>query len=145
VRAVFDTNVLARAYQAAHGPARRALLEVISGPHVLVLSSYILRELERVLRYPRLAERSGLRPADISEYLERLAIVSSLVALEKVPADLLRDPEDAPILGTALAGRADFLCTRDAHYYDARATTGNIFSPALRAGIAIRNAPASAL
>jgi predicted nucleic acid-binding protein len=33
---------------------------------------------------------------------------------------LLRDATDAPILGTALAGRADILCTRDADLFEER-------------------------
>jgi predicted nucleic acid-binding protein len=41
-----------------------------------------------------------------------------LVTPDSVPENLLRDPTDAPILGTALAGRADILCTRDADLFD---------------------------
>jgi putative PIN family toxin of toxin-antitoxin system len=118
VRVVFDTNVLARAHQRAKGPARRAVLHVTSGSDVLILSPYILAELERVLTYPRLLTRSGLSPSDIAEYLENLALISCLVTPDSVPENLLRDPTDAPILGTALAGRADILCTRDADLFD---------------------------
>jgi predicted nucleic acid-binding protein len=85
-----------------------------------VLSSYILGELERVLSYPRLAARSDLGPADISEYLQTLAMASCLVAPSDVPVGVTGDPDDAPILGTVLAGRADVLCTRDAHFFEAK-------------------------
>ena len=37
-----------------------------------------------------------------------------LVTLEQVSENLLRDPTDVLILGTALAGQADILCTRHA-------------------------------
>jgi len=114
VRVVFDSNVLARAHQRAQGPARRALLHVTSGSDTLILSPYILWELERILTYPRLLKRSGLNPGDIAEYLESLGEAACLVTPEQVPQNLLRDSTDAPILGTALAGQADFLCTRDA-------------------------------
>lgn len=118
MRIVFDTNVLARAHQRAQGPARRAVLHVTSGSDILILSPYILAELERVLTYPRLLKRSGLTPADIAEYLENLALMSCLVTPGSVPENLLRDPTDAPILGTALAGHADILCTRDADLFE---------------------------
>jgi uncharacterized protein len=118
VRIVFDSNVLARAHQRAKGPARRALLQVVSSSDVLILSHYILAELERILVYPRLLKRSGLSPHDIAEYLENLALIASLVTPEQVPKGLLRDATDAPILGTALAGRADVLCTRDADFFE---------------------------
>jgi predicted nucleic acid-binding protein len=72
VRIVFDTNVLARAHQLAHGPARRALLFVTTGSDVLILSQYLLQELRRILTYPRLLRSSGLTPLDISEYLDYL-------------------------------------------------------------------------
>ena len=120
MRAVLDTNVLARAHKNAQGPARRVLLHVISGSNVLVFSADILGELERVLRYPRLLTRSGLTSDDIAEYLENLNAVSCLVRPESVPAEVLRDPTDGPILGTALAGEAEVLCTRDADLFDQR-------------------------
>jgi putative PIN family toxin of toxin-antitoxin system len=113
VRVVFDTNVLARAHQRADGPARRALLEVISRSDVLVILPYILVELERVPTYPRLLKRSGLTTADIGEYLEGLSQIACVVAPAHVEETFLRDPTDAAILGTAIAGRADVLCTRD--------------------------------
>ncbi len=120
MRIVFDTNVLARAHQRAQGPARRALLHVISGSDDLVISPYLVWELERVLTYPRLLKSSGLTTSDVTEYLEALALISFFVTPESVPGSLLRDPSDEPILGTALAGRAEYLCTRDADFYEER-------------------------
>jgi putative PIN family toxin of toxin-antitoxin system len=117
VRIVFDTNVLARAHQLAHGPARRGLLFVATGSDVLILSQYLLQELRRTLTYPRLVRNSGLTPVDISEYLDYLARVSTLVRPISVPKHLLRDQADEPVLGTALAGNADAICTRDAHFF----------------------------
>jgi putative PIN family toxin of toxin-antitoxin system len=93
---------------------------VASSSNVLIISPYILGELERVLTYPRLLRRSGLTSGDIAEYLENLAVLSCLVMPKGVPDGLLRDPADAPILGTALAGEADVLCTRDADFFEER-------------------------
>ena len=117
MRIVFDTNVLARAHQLAHGPARRALLFVATGSEVLVVSQYLLQELRRILAYPRVMKSSGLTALDISEYLDYLARVSTLVHPLSVPEKLLRDPADEPVLGTALAGNADIICTRDADFF----------------------------
>ncbi len=118
MRIVFDTNVLARAHQQAHGPARRALVQVACGTDVLILSPYLLQELGRILTYPKLQKRSRLSPPDIADYLEYLARVSTLVDPVPVPANLLRDQTDEPVLGTALAGKADAICTLDAHFFD---------------------------
>jgi uncharacterized protein len=114
VRVVLDTNILARAHQRATGPARRVLFHLTSPAHELITSAYILGELERVLRYPRLLTQSGLTSEDIAEYLESLAATACVVRPDAVPLGVLRDPTDTPILGTALAGKADVLCTRDA-------------------------------
>ena len=120
MRVVFDTNVLARAHQRARGPARRALFHVSAGPDVLIISRYLLQELERVLTYPRLLRRSGLTPLDITEFVEFLARVSTLVDPAPVPQNVLRDQSDVPVLGTALAGAADVICTRDADFFEDR-------------------------
>jgi len=117
VRIVFDTNVLARAHQLADGPARRGLLFVATGSDVLILSQYLLQELKRILTYPRLLGRSGLTAVDISEYLDYLARISTLVHPISVPENLMRDQADEPVLGTALAGNADVICTRDADFF----------------------------
>ena len=119
MRIVFDTNVLARAHQLAHGPARRGLLFVATGSDVLILSQYLLQELRRILAYPRVLKSSGLTALDISEYLDYLARVSTLVHPLPVPEKLLRDPADEPVLGIALAGNADVICTRDADFFTA--------------------------
>src|SRR5271156_2092564 len=107
-----------RAHRRAQGPARRVLLHMVSSSDVLIISPYILGELERVLTDPRLLRHSGLTSGDIVEYLENLALLSCLVMPRDVPDGLLRDPTDAPILGTALAGNADVLCTRDADFFE---------------------------
>ncbi|MBZ5562931.1 MAG: putative toxin-antitoxin system toxin component, PIN family [Acidobacteriia bacterium] len=117
MRIVLDTNVLARAHQLAHGPARRLLLRIIAGPDVLILSPYLLLELERILVYPRMLKQSGLSRFDIAEYVECLARVSTLVDPAPVLEGVLRDRGDEPVLGTALAGRAEVLCTRDADFF----------------------------
>jgi putative PIN family toxin of toxin-antitoxin system len=117
VRIFFDTNVLARAHQLAHSPARRALLFAATGSDVLILSLYLMQELRRILAYPRVLKSSGLTALDISEFLDYLARVSTLVHPLSVPEKLLRYPADEPVFGTALAGNADVICTRDADFF----------------------------
>jgi predicted nucleic acid-binding protein len=56
MRIVLDTNILVRANIKAEGPAREALLKIISGNYVLITSPFLLREVERALVYPRFAE-----------------------------------------------------------------------------------------
>ncbi len=69
MRIVFDTNILVRANIKAQGPAREALLKIISGNHVLITSPFLLRELERALAYPRLQKLWRLSLQDIQEHM----------------------------------------------------------------------------
>jgi predicted nucleic acid-binding protein len=56
VNFTLDSNILVRAVASPQGPALR-LLDIILGGHTLVLSRFILDEVERVLLYPRLQAR----------------------------------------------------------------------------------------
>jgi len=49
--------------------------------------------------------------------LDYLARVSTVVHPLSVPEKVLRDPADEPVLGTALAGNAGVICTRDADFF----------------------------
>lgn len=121
MRIVIDTNVLVRAHPRAQGPARRLLNHVTKSPSdVLILSSFILSELKRVLAYPRLARRYGLSSDEVAEYVRDLIIGSAIVMPQVVQPSPIRDVEDNPVLGTALAGAADVLCTLDRDFFDAR-------------------------
>jgi len=116
VRIVLDTNILVRANPrvSPEGLARDLLLTIVSGPHVLVLSAPILFEVRRVLAYPHVQARWPLTPEAIDRYLVYLSALAEVVA--PIPASspvVISDPDDDPILQTAITGRADVLCTRD--------------------------------
>ncbi|SRR5579871_840860 len=118
MRLVVDINVLARAHPKALGPARRLLQNIWLDGHVLIISDPLFQELERVLLYPRMLRRSGLTPDEIDTFLWEVVQQAEIVTPAPVPAAVLRDPTDEPVLGTALAGKADVLCTNDLDFYD---------------------------
>jgi len=115
VRVVLETNILIRANPTVspRGLARDLLLTVLSGPHVLILSSAILEEVQRVLNYPRVQARWSL-PADvIAKYVFFLQDAGAVVDLPKTFPAVVSDPDDDLVLQTAIAGEADILCSRD--------------------------------
>jgi predicted nucleic acid-binding protein len=59
MRAVLDSNVLARAVYSIGGPAEEAVRRLAAPPHVLIVSQFLLTELRRVLRYPRVQRVHG--------------------------------------------------------------------------------------
>jgi len=113
VRVVLDTGVLVRANAKSKGPAREVLMAIIDGAHELVTSAFLLDEMARVLRYPRLLARHGLSDQEIEEQVDYLRQISELVDVVVRKPVVLSDPDDDPVVYTAVDGRADVLCTRD--------------------------------
>jgi predicted nucleic acid-binding protein len=84
----------------------------------LVLSRFILDEVERVLLYPRLQARYRISATEAARFTGNLADVAHLVEPVIVRPLLLSDPTDDAILYTAADGRADILCTRNIRHFD---------------------------
>jgi uncharacterized protein len=118
MRIVLDTNILVRANIKAHGPAHEILLTILHGDHTLISSPFLLRETERVLTYPRLQRLWQLTPQDIQEHIDLLEKISCLVSPLMERPVVIKDPNDDPVIYTALAGKADALCTLDRHFFD---------------------------
>jgi putative PIN family toxin of toxin-antitoxin system len=122
MRVVLDTNILVRTHANARGPARELLLLVTGSPeHTLLLSPFILQELERVFGYERVRKATRLTEEEIVEYLAYLRSkdVSELIFPGSAPRVIPSDEEDDPIVHTAVIGRANALCTLNRHFYAA--------------------------
>jgi len=106
VRFVLDTNVIIAAF-AARGLCPE-ILEVSISSHTIVLSEYILAETqEKLIKKIKLQKKSVL---DIIQYLRDVAEITTPVPLNE---SLCRDKDDVQIIGTALAGLADYIVTGD--------------------------------
>ena len=117
MRIVLDTNVLARAVRGGTGPAAELLGIVMVPPHTFILSPFLLSELSRVLRYERVRKLHKLDDAQLDAYVQSLQTAALVV---NPPAGtstsvVVADPDDDPIVATAVAGQAEVLCTRDHH------------------------------
>ncbi len=119
MRIVLDTNILVRANIKAQGPAREALLKIISGNHVLITSPFLLREVERALAYPRLQKLWRLSLQDIQEHVQFLVKVSELAHPIIGAPVVLKDSNDDPAIYTAASGKADAICTLDSDFLEA--------------------------
>jgi putative PIN family toxin of toxin-antitoxin system len=119
VKVVLDTNILVRAYPGATGPAKKLLTHLAtSEDDHLATSPYILQELRNVLSRPRTFKRIGLGATEIDEFVHDISKVSEIVIPQDVAFDVLSDPDDLPVLGTALACNADAICTLDRAFYE---------------------------
>ena len=113
MRIVLDTTILVRANESSQGLARQLLLDIVAGRHALLLSSEILYELARVLRYPRMQALHGLPESRIYDYIGFLREVSELVTLNPLLSIPIRNVKDIVVVQTALIGEADVICTKD--------------------------------
>ena len=107
MRVVTDTNVLFAAFVSTEGTWAQ-LIEILLEGHTLVLSVYILGELRE-----HLTGKKRLDPALVDEQIAFLESSAVMVTPSAVPADIINDPDDLPVLGTAVAGQADCLVTGD--------------------------------
>jgi uncharacterized protein len=118
MRAVLDSNVLARAVYSAGGPAEECVRR-LHPPHALITSLALLDELRRVLHYPRLRRVHGFDDEKIERVVTALRVAAACV---EVPGDAIahvvpHDPDDDLVVATAVAGKADVLCTRNRHLF----------------------------
>jgi uncharacterized protein len=107
VRALLDSSVLVAAYISRAGTCA-SLLEDILNDHEWVTSNFILDELSRKLR-----DKFKYPEDEIAQIREAAMIGAELVTPAEIPSDACRDPNDLPILGTAVAGRAEVIITGD--------------------------------
>jgi putative PIN family toxin of toxin-antitoxin system len=115
LRVVLDTNVLLSGIAYPASVPGKILAAWRHGSVEVLLSTYILDELRRVL--PRLAHRHGLTSAEIDDLVDALSIQAEVVEPLPQAEPALRDIDDQPVLGTLLAAlkisAADYLITGD--------------------------------
>jgi putative PIN family toxin of toxin-antitoxin system len=119
MRAVLDSNVLARAVYSVGGPAEEAVRRLRAPPHVLIVSEFILVELRRVLHYPRLRQVHGFDDGKIEAVVAAIEPFAAIVEMreEDVVRVVPHDPDDDHIVAAAVVSGADVLCTRNRHFY----------------------------
>ena len=97
MRVTLDSNIVVRAVISPQGPALR-LLDIILSTHILVLSRFILDEVERVLLYPRLQARYRIMASEAARFTGKLADVAHMVEPLIVRPLVLSDPDDDAVL-----------------------------------------------
>lgn len=107
MRVLLDTNVWFAALRLETGFCAVLYRECIL-KHQIILSEYILKELR-----PHLVEKARLSSSKLDELFTILRSSCVMVEPQELPGDSCRDINDVPILGTAMAGRAEVIVTGD--------------------------------
>ena len=111
MRIVLDTNIFVSALIQSRGPSASLVDAWLDETFELVTSIDQLLELRDVLGRPSIQKRiTSVEAEKLLDLIEAVAIV-----LRSVPSDvdLSPDPDDNPILATAIAGEADFIVSGD--------------------------------
>lgn len=107
MKVVFDTNIFISAFAIPGSQAENAVLRIIEGRDVLLLSKGILDELLTVL---------STKFSRDKEEISRVAVILSEIAEWVVPSEkikVLNDDPDNRILECAVSGNADVIVTGD--------------------------------
>ena len=118
-RCVFDCVVLLQAAVSRRGPAFALLRLVESDRLELLVCDEAISELRDVLLRPAVQQRFPFLTAEfVGAYLARLQEIAT--PIQPVPAifHLSRDPDDELYINLALAGKAQYLVTRDRDLLD---------------------------
>lgn len=106
MKVVLDTNVIIAAF-AARGLCAD-VFEVCLADHQILISSYILDEV-----HEKLLSKLKLTAERASEMQTFLGSFTTVVTPVEVAADVCRDKDDLPVIGTALAAAAPILVSGD--------------------------------
>jgi uncharacterized protein len=112
VRIALDSSALIAAHISRAGVCAE-LLEDVLLHHELVISEFILEELSR-----KLCEKFDFPQRDANHVAAFLRRVGVLVSPADLPPDLCRDPNDIPVLGTAVSGECALLISVDRDLLD---------------------------
>ncbi len=117
MRAVLDTNLLV-SYLISHRPPIADLIDIhlVRGDFALLTSVALLRELDRVLQYPKLH-----RYYDAETRLRFIALVAAAGEIVDVPEQvppICRDPDDDQVIACAVVGEANVIVSGDRDLLD---------------------------
>ena len=125
MRIMVDTNILISAILFPSGQAAKAFEKII-GEHELVIASYCVDELKKVVarKFPSKLSAIDLFLKDLSfDLVYTPDNISSRVVQ-------IRDPKDYPVIYTAILENVDILVTGDHDFFDININHPEILSPA---------------
>lgn len=116
IRVVVDTNVFVSGIIGKNSPPARLLKLWESGKLTIITTAAVISEIERVLNYPKIKKGHNLGDDQIRQVVLNIARYSVDVTKSAQPVSVIKeDPDDDKFLSAAVAGKADFIISGDAH------------------------------
>lgn len=115
LRAVVDTNLFVSGLFGRDSVSAKLQDHWIKLDFILVTSIDIIREVNRVLHYPRIQERFNPKDETLKRFF-RLIFRKAVITKDIYKTDRITDdPTDNKFLACALEGKADYIISRDPH------------------------------
>jgi hypothetical protein len=115
LRAVVDTNLLISGIFGKDSLSAKLQDHWINQEFELVTSIEIMKEMSRVLQYPRIREKFHPKDETLKRFF-RLIFRKAIITKDTYKTDRISDdPSDNKFLACALEGKADFIVSRDPH------------------------------
>ena len=123
-RVVIDTNVIISGVIQKSGFPFKVVKLWEDEKFVLITSAATIEEAGRVLNYPKISKKYKLTDDDIKRSITNLLRYSTLIDDPPAINAIKEDPEDNKILAAAVAGKADYIISGDAHLLGLRRYEG---------------------
>lgn len=104
---VLDTNIIISAF-GWEGNSRELLRQILNQEHECILSVKIVKELKKVLDYPKFKFTSEQK----KKFLEIVLQISTVIET-KIELDVCDDKNDNIFLECSIEGKADYIITGD--------------------------------
>lgn len=118
MKIVIDANLFASALIKPESNPGRILDLVKQNQVELILSPAIIREIKRILLYPRLQKYHHKTAQEIDAYFEDVLMFAWIVEGEKTVDIIKDDPSYNKYLACAYEGEADYIVSGDHHLLD---------------------------
>ncbi len=118
MKIVVDANLFASGLIKPNSNPGKILDLVQQNRVELILSPAIIKEIKRILLYPKIQKYHRKTAQEIDEYFEDLLMFAWIVEGEEIVNAIKDDPADNKYLACAYEGEADYILSGDHHLLD---------------------------
>jgi putative PIN family toxin of toxin-antitoxin system len=115
MKVVLDANIYVSSMINTQGNPRRIIKRWEQGDFDVLVSTSIINEIGRVLRYPRIAKRHKQDEKEIKRFLELLSSEAILIEPSNRLDIIQEDESDNRYLECAIEGKAQYIISGDNH------------------------------
>lgn len=129
MKVVLDANIYVSSMINTQGHPHRIIQRWAQGDFDVLVSTSIINEIGRVLRYPRIAKRHKQREKEIKQFLELLSGEAILVEPSHRLEVIQEDESDNRYVECAIEGKAQYIVSGDNHLLNLGEYRGIVIIP----------------